>query len=141
MTELPSQGDQQFHLRIGVWGEVRVPSLRGDRVVMSPVPVEERLAETGAGCDDGDVPLTLETGLEHTQVCRIEVEHPVGRRLKIVQELDPRDLEGLLQGQLVQLPGKVRRLALALYHRSGHPEAGGAECRPGPAAPEPGEDR
>src|SRR3989304_3499210 len=109
MTELPSQVDQQFHLRIGVWGEVGVPSLGGDRVVMLAVPVEDRLAEAGAGCDDGDVPLTLETGLEHTQVCWIEVEHPVRCRLQIVQELDPWDLEGFLQGRLVPLPGKGRR--------------------------------
>ena len=127
----PEERQQGVLLRV-LRRERRMPALGCDRVVARTVPVEHRLAQPGAGGDHGDVSLATRrgAGVDDMKLLRFEVEHAVGGGFEVVQELRPGGADGLREFDLVEHPGQIGGLALAVDDRAGDAEAAGGDGGP-----------
>mmetsp|Transcript_7761 Transcript_7761/g.31955 ORF Transcript_7761/g.31955 Transcript_7761/m.31955 type:complete len:211 (+) Transcript_7761:404-1036(+) len=111
--------------------EVRVGSLGGDDVVRTGgcVVEEHGLAETGARPEYRDWADRGFRGalVEGDRLVRREVEDAVADGSEVVDDLDGRDVEGLLQRGAVDDPRDVGHLASIVGDGTGYGEAGGGD--------------
>jgi hypothetical protein len=100
--------------------EVGVTALGGDRDRRVVEPGEQRLAESRAGGDHGDVAARhgLTVG-EHPEVAGRELDHAVGRRLEVVQQPHARPAEHARQPALVEGPIEIGHMHDAADHGAG----------------------
>jgi hypothetical protein len=86
--------------------------------------VEQRLTETGAGCDDPDVALRRRRALlKDVQLIVFENRHGVGQGLQIVQQVNPSKAERSSERARVDVPRDVRQVHGVIDDRTGGAEA------------------
>src|SRR3989454_2082293 len=135
-AELLAEEAEQFHLEVGAGREIGVPALGGNHEVALAVPDEERLPQPRARGDQRHGAPPPGAGLERSERRRGEREHPVARRLEVVEQPHPSRGDARAERRLVDLPGEIGRDAPPVDDGSGDAEAGGID----PESPRGGEE-
>ena len=116
---------QQAGLRRGRGSKVGMAALGGKGAIATPVPDEERLAESGAGRDDraraSGYGLTV---IQDVEVVGPEDGHRLGDRLEVVHQVDRLESEVGPELGLLKDPGEVGDAGGAGEHRPRDGEAG-----------------
>ncbi len=119
---------EQGDLAVGARGEVAVASFGGDGAVVRAVPDEQRFAQAGAGGDEAAMAYGGGVaGVQREDGLGCELGDAVAVGFEVVDEEDVVDAECVGQVVLVEAPGEVGELDLAVADGAGAAEAGGGD--------------
>jgi len=137
VSVLAPQEPEELDLVVGARREVRVAPFGRDHALVAPAADDQRLAETGAGRDQGPVPRPRFPRLERDDRRIGERPDPAADGLEVVQQAHPPRGDRPHQIGLVDDPRQVGRGDAPRDHRAGDAEARRVDRTGGPRGEEP----
>ena len=119
------QVTQQGKLQLRLRAKAGVSTFSGIRMMSFSIPIQSRLTQPGAGCDDGGIAARIRiTLLQSQQVFCAQSGQPIGRRFQIIEQGATLEAEALSQNIGFDIPRKIGGTHCTAQNRPGD-----AECR------------